>query len=72
MTRERTTSALCEQRSRASGTASVSEMTTGTTDSAMRRDPHPFASKSRVRSVTAIVLAVAVAALPAAIGQVWV
>lgn len=72
MTRERTTSALSEQRSRASGTASVSEMTTGTTDSAMQRNPYPIAPKSRVRSVTAIVFAGAVAAPPAAIGQVWV
>ncbi|MEV2223494.1 hypothetical protein AB0E01_26930 [Nocardia vinacea] len=47
-------------------------MTTGTTDSAMQRNSHPVAPKSRVRPVTAIVFAVAVAALPAAIGQVWV
>ncbi|WP_157187192.1 hypothetical protein [Nocardia vinacea] len=47
-------------------------MTMGTTAPAMQRDPHPIAPKSRVRSVTAIVFAVAVAALPAAIGQVWV
>lgn len=72
VTRERTTSALREQRSRASGTVSVSEMTTGTTVSAMQRNPHPIAPKSRVPSDTAIVFAAAVAALPAAIGQVWV
>ncbi|MEV6340682.1 hypothetical protein AB0M12_38945 [Nocardia vinacea] len=47
-------------------------MTTRTADSAMQRDPHPNVPKSRVRPVTAIVFAVAVAALPAAIGQVWV